>query len=118
MEREVPAGGERAQVAQVFLKRLNMGMKLESDATASYGAILAGQEPSLTYNSPYNTYAHPGLPPGPISNVSETSLAAVAHPATTDWLYFVSGDDGVTYFSKTLAEHEALTAQHCKKLCQ
>lgn len=118
VEREVPAGGDRAQVAQVFLRRLSEGKRLESDATASYGAILAGQDPSLTYDSPYNTYTHDGLPPGPISNVSESSLLAVAHPADTDWLYFVSGDDGVTYFSKTLAEHEALTAQHCKKLCQ
>lgn len=118
VEREVPAGGERTQVAQVFLRRLSEGKRLESDATASYGAILAGADPSLTYDSAYNTYTHDGLPPGPISNVSESSLLAVAHPADTDWLYFVSGDDGVTYFSKTLQEHEALTAQHCKRLCQ
>lgn len=118
VEREVPAGGERAQVAQVFLSRLNIGMRLESDATASYGAILAGVEPSLSYNSPYNTYRNDGLPPGPISNVSESSLAAVARPASTDWVYFVSGDDGVTHFSKTLAEHEALTAKYCTRLCQ
>ncbi len=118
VEREVPAGGERAQVAQVFLKRLAIGMRLESDATASYGAILAGAEPTLSYNSPYNTYRNDGLPPGPISNVSESSLAAVANPASTDWTYFVSGDDGVTHFSKTLAEHEALTAKYCTRLCQ
>jgi UPF0755 protein len=118
VEREVPAGGERSQVAQVFFRRLAEDKRLESDATASYGAILAGQEPSLSYDSAYNTYTHDGLPPGPISNVSESSIQAVAHPADTDWLYFVSGDDGITYFSKTLEEHEALTAQHCKKLCR
>ncbi len=118
VEREVPAGGDRTQVAQVFLRRLSEGKRLESDATASYGAILAGQVPSLTFDSLYNTYSHDGLPPGPISNVSETSLQAVARPADTDWLYFVSGDDGVTYFSKTLEDHEALTAEHCKRLCQ
>lgn len=117
VEREVPEGGERAQVAQVFLKRLNAGIKLQSDATSSYGAILDGAEPSLTYDSPYNTYNYVGLTPGPISNVSESSLQAVAQPASTDWLYFVSGDDGITYFSKTLQEHQALTAQHCNKLC-
>lgn len=117
IEREVPEGGERPQVAQVFLKRLSIDMKLQSDATSSYGAVLDGVEPSLTYDSLYNTYNYPGLPPGPISNVSESSLQAVAQPATTDWLYFVSGDNGITYFSKTLEEHEALTAQHCKKLC-
>ena len=117
VEREVDSVEDRRQVAQVFLKRLNINKRLESDATASYGAILDGQEPSLTYQSPYNTYYNDGLPAGPISNVSESALAAVANPANTDWLFFVSGDDGTTYFSKTLEEHEALTAQHCKKLC-
>lgn len=117
VEREVSQGADRAQVAQVFLKRLREGRKLESDATARYGALLAGQPPSITYSSAYNTYENAGLPPGPISNVSESALKAVAYPANTDWLYFVSGDDGKTYFSRTLAEHEALTAAHCKKLC-
>lgn len=117
IEQEVSSGPDRQKVAQVFLKRLNENMALGADATAPYGAVLAGTEPSLFYDSPYNTHKYKGLPPGPISNVSDTSLQAVAFPADTDWLYFVSGDDGITYFSKTLAEHEALTAQHCKKLC-
>lgn len=117
VEREVDSVEDRRRVAQVFLKRLRENKKLESDATASYGAILAGKEPSLTFQSPYNTYYNVGLPAGPISNVSQEALAAVANPADTNWLYFVSGDDGVTYFSNTLEEHEALTAQHCKKLC-
>lgn len=117
VEREVSSDDDRAQVAQVFLKRLKSGKRLESDATAGYGAILVGKQPSLTYDSPYNTYINLGLPPGPISNVTESSLRAVAEPAQTDWLYFVSGDDGKTYFSRTLSEHEALTAQHCTKLC-
>lgn len=117
VEREVDKPADRAQVAQVFQKRLSMNMRLESDATASYGAILNGEDPSLTYKSPYNTYYNDGLPAGPISNVTESSLQAVANPASTDWLYFVSGDDGITYFSRTLQEHEALVAQHCKKLC-
>ena len=73
--------------------------------------------PDANSNSPYNTRKVVGLPPGPISNVTITSLEAVANPATTDYLYFVSGDNGVTHFSNTLAEHEALTAQYCKKLC-
>jgi UPF0755 protein len=117
VEREVDSVEDRRQVAQVFLKRLAMNKRLESDATASYGAILNGEEPSLTYQSPYNTYYNDGLPAGPISNVTESSLQAVANPAGTDWVFFVSGDDGITYFSRTLEEHEALTAQHCKKLC-
>lgn len=117
IEQEVSKAEDKPKVAQVFLKRLRENIPLGSDPTAPYGAIIAGQPPSLTYESPYNTHTHAGLPPAPISNVSASSLKAVASPASTDWLYFVSGDDGVTYFSKTLAEHEALTEQHCKKLC-
>jgi UPF0755 protein len=90
---------------------------LESDATSGYGAILDGEEPSLTYPSAYNTYQNKGLPPGPISNVGRNSLQAVTDPARTDYLFFVSGDDGQTYFSKTLEEHEAFTERYCTKLC-
>jgi peptidoglycan lytic transglycosylase G len=117
VEQEVSNSSDRAQVAQVFLSRLKNGMPLGSDVTAFYGAILAGQHPSTTYDSPYNTLIHKGLPPGPISNVSESSLQAVAHPADTSWLYFVTGDNGKTYFSKTAAEHDQQTAQYCHKLC-
>lgn len=117
VEREVANPDDRSQVAQVFLHRLRQGIALGSDVTAPYGATLDGQEPSLTYDSPYNTYLRTGLPPGPISNSSQVALWAVAFPASTDWLYFVAGDDGKTYFSHTLEEHEALTKQHCKKLC-
>jgi UPF0755 protein len=117
IEREVSNAGDRAQVAQVFYKRMATGMHLESDVTAFYGAIHDGKTPSVNYVSAYNTYKVAGLPIGPISNVSENSLEAVAHPADTDWLYFVAGDDGKTYFSKTLEDHEALTAAHCHKLC-
>lgn len=117
IEREVSNPEDRKVVAQVFLRRLREGRRLESDPTAKYGAILAGQEPSVFYESAYNTYTHGGLPPTPISNVSKTSLEAVANPAGTTYLYFVAGDDGKTHFSNTLAEHEALTDQYCKKLC-
>lgn len=118
VEREVSNKNDKPQVAQVFLKRQKIGMNLGSDVTAFYGAIIAGQPPTVAYDSPYNTRIHSGFPIGPISNVSESSLEAVAYPAGTDWLFFVAGDDGITYFSKTNEEHEALTAQHCKKLCQ
>ncbi len=117
-EKEVDSYQDRQKAVQVFLSRIEQGKKLESDATALYGAILAGEEPSVTYESKYNTYSNAGLPPGPISNVSLDALKAVANPAKTDWLYFVSGDDGITYFSKTLAEHEKLTQQHCSEKCQ
>lgn len=117
VEQEVSKESDRPIVAQVFLTRGKVGMNLGSDVTAFYGSILAGVEPSVFYDSPYNTRIHLGLPPGPISNVSESSLNAVAHPAGTDYLYFVAGDDGNTYFSKTNEEHEALTKKYCKKLC-
>lgn len=117
VEKEVSRPEDQTQAAQVFLKRLHSGMALGSDVTAFYGAIKAEHKPSTTYDSPYNTLLYKGLPPGPISNISTNSLQAVAHPAATDWLYFVAGDDGVTHFSKTLAEHEALTKQYCHKLC-
>jgi len=117
VESEVSRTADRAQAAQVFLKRLQQDMALGSDVTAYYGSLLAGQGQSVKYDSPYNTLLHKGLPPTPISNVSDSSLNAVAHPASTDWLYFVTGDDGVTHFSKTLQDHEALTQQYCHKLC-
>ncbi len=117
VEQEVSENSDRAQAAQVFLSRLKMGMPLGSDVTAFYGALLAGMKPSTTYDSPYNTLIHKGLPPGPISNVSDSSLQAVAHPANTSWLYFVTGDNGKTYFSKTAQEHEQQAAQYCHKLC-
>lgn len=118
IEQEVSNKADKQTVAQVLLLRLKQGMPLGADPTAFYGALKAGQVPSVAYDSPYNTRLHTGLPPGPISNVSEASLQAVAHPASTDYLYFVAGDDGKTYFSHTIAEHEALTQQYCKKLCQ
>jgi len=125
VEREVNTQEDRATAAQVFFKRMSIGMMLGSDVTACYGAVAAGVMKTgdncnnyVGYDSPYNTRIRTGLPPGPISNVTKSGLQAVANPTTTDYLYFVAGDDGVTYFSKTNAEHEALTAQHCKKLCQ
>jgi UPF0755 protein len=120
VEQEVSNGDDRKVVAQVFLKRLHENITLGSDVTAFYGAIMAGQEPkisSVNLDTPYNTRIHAGLPPGPISNISGSSLSAVANPASTNYLFFVAGDDGKTYFSNTQAEHEALTREHCKKLC-
>lgn len=117
VEQEVSRVEDKPKVAQVFLKRLREGRRLESDATAGYGAILDGETPSLTYDSAYNTYNHNGLPPTPISNVSQASLQAVASPSNTDWVYFVSGDDGTTHFSRTLEEHEANIQKYCTKLC-
>lgn len=117
VEQEVNTPSDMAQAAQVFLKRISTNMPLGSDVTAMYGSRLAGQGTSLTYDSPYNTLIHTGLPPTPISNVNSTALNAVAHPANTDWLYFVTGDNGTTYFSQTLQQQQQNTAQYCHKLC-
>jgi UPF0755 protein len=107
----------RRMVAGVFLNRLRINMVLGSDVTYHYAADITGQEATPFIDSPYNTRKYPGLPPGPISNVSESSLDAVANPIKSDYLFFVAGDDGKTYFSKTAAEHEALAKEHCKILC-
>ena len=117
IQQEVFKPADQTQVAQVFLSRLKIGMPLGSDVTAFYGAILAGQAPNTTYDSPYNTLLHTGLPPTPISTISANALNAAAHPATTNWLYFVTGDDGTTYFSQTLDEQQQNAAQYCHKLC-
>lgn len=120
VESEVSAeSGDRSTVAQVYLKRLREGIPLQADPTAQYGTLFATGTTDgwRNYDTPYNTYLHTGLPIGPISNVSASSLQAVAYPADTEYLYFVSGDDDVTHFSHTLAEHEAKAAQYCIKKC-
>ena len=117
VEKEVSNADDRRTVAQVFLKRYNIGMMLGSDVTAFYGAYVAGLERSVFADTPYNTRLYEGLPIGPISNVGFSAIDAVAFPSDTDYLFFVSGDDGVTYFSNTVEEHEALAAQHCIELC-
>lgn len=114
---EVSKAADQAQVAQVFLLRLKNGMMLGSDVTARYGAIAAGRAPDLNYDSAYNTLKHIGLPPTPISTISQNSLYAATNPAATDWLFFVSGDDGTTHFSHTVEEHDALAEKYCHKLC-
>lgn len=117
VQQEVSKPSDQTQVAQIFLTRLHNNTPLGSDVTANYGAIIAGQAPSLSYDSPYNTLIHTGLPPTPISNVTTSSLNAVAHPAASHWLYFVTGDNGVTYYATTYQQQQANTAAYCHKLC-
>lgn len=106
-------------VAQVFLSRLAANMALGSDVTAFYAASIAGIDPpNLTTVSPYNTRLQAGLPPGPISNMTKDALNAVAHPASTDYLYFVAGDDKKIHFSRTQAEHDDAVKKFCTKQCQ
>ncbi len=118
IQKEVSDPVVQRQVAQVFLKRLNEGTVLGSDVTFIYAAKKAGDQPTVDYDSPYNTRVNTGLPPGPISNFNISALEAVADPAEGDYLFFVAGDDGNTYFANTLAEHEANVAKYCDELCK
>jgi UPF0755 protein len=104
-------------VAQVFLKRLTADMPLQSNVTANYAADLAGVPRTINIDSPYNTYKHKGLTPGPIGNVVDSALRAVAFPSNTNYLYFIAGDDGKMHFSKTEAEHNQAIKQYCQQKC-
>lgn len=117
VEKEVPHPEDRKIVAQIFLKRLKEGIALGSDATYYYASAVFGGEPFPDLDSPYNTRLYTGLPPGPINNVSKTALEAVAFPSETNYLFFVTGDDGVNHYSSTVEEHEAATEQYCKVSC-
>lgn len=117
IQKEVSGDGDSKQVAQVFYKRLADGISLGADATFVYAATKAGETPRVNYPSPYNTRIHTGLPPGPISTPGVEALVATAAPAAGDYLYFVSGDDGTNYFSRTEQEHIRNTRQYCQKNC-
>ena len=117
VEREVSGQDDQRQVAQVFYKRLATDMPLGSDVTFIYAADQDNQPRAINYPSPYNTRVNPGLPPGPIATPGIDALRAVADPATGDYLYFVAGDDGKTYFAKTNAQHEENVRKHCVDLC-
>ena len=111
VERETPKREERPMVASVFENRLQKRMRLQCDPTVIYGLERMGQYKGslsgkdLVFDSPYNTYEHYGLPPGPIGNPGEASLRAALHPADTSFLYFVANTQGGHFFSSTLAEH-------------
>lgn len=105
------------RIAGVFYNRLNSGISLGSDVTYQYIADVTGVPRNANIDSPYNTRKYKGLPPGPISNTTIIALEAAAFPEQTEYLFFVAGDNGTVYFSKTQAEHEALTAKYCIKLC-
>lgn len=111
-------GGDQAQIAQVFYSRLDQGISLGSDVTYQYIADKTGVPRDPNLDSPYNTRVHTGLPPGPIAVPGNAALLAVANPADTDYLFFLSGDDDVTYFGRTQADHEANIVNHCKEKCK
>ena len=113
-----PKADDMPQIAQVFYSRLAMDMPLGSDVTYQYIADKTGVARDPNLDSPYNTRRYAGLPPGPISSPGEKALVAVANPASGDYLYFLSGDDDITYFGRTLEEHEANITNHCQEKCK
>ncbi len=118
VEKETAAPEERPLIAQVFLNRLQQSMRLQTDPTVIYG--LADFDGNLTRKdletpSPYNTYLINGLPPGPIASPGRAAIAAVLHPASESYLYFVSKNDGTHYFSRDLAEHNRAVLKYQKR---
>ena len=115
VEREVRYPEDRPIVAQVLLKRLKMNMPLQTDATLQYLMDTPKEDVSLEdtkIDSPYNTYQHTGLPPGPIANPGMASIMAVLHPAETDYLYFVADRQGHNHYAFTYEEHMKLVNQY------
>jgi UPF0755 protein len=111
VEKETASPEERPVVAGVYLRRLRIGMPLQCDPTVIYALAMTSRydgtltHASLAVDSPYNTYRHLGLPPGPIAAPSRASIEAAARPAEADYLYFVSRNDGSHVFARTLDEH-------------
>jgi len=109
VEREAKVDQDRPLIASVYYNRLRLGMPLQCDATVQYA--LPVHKARLMYSdlridSPYNTYLHRGLPPGPICNPGRLSIEAAIAPANTDYLYYVAGPSGQHIFSRTLAEQD------------
>lgn len=116
IEKETAVPEERDEIAGVFVRRLQKGMKLQTDPTVIYalGQAYDGniRRKDLQVDSPYNTYARIGLPPTPIALPGRESIHAALHPAEGETLYFVSRGDGSHYFSKTLREHNRAVAKY------
>lgn len=108
IEKEANTLKDMAIVADIFLRRLEEGMALQSCATVNY--ITGKNDPGISFvdkkiDSPYNTYKYPGLPPGPICNPSLDAIKAVLNPTKNNYVYFMAGDDGVMRYARTLEEH-------------
>lgn len=119
IEKETGAPEERAQIASVFVNRLRLGMRLQTDPTVIYGlgAAFDGnlRKIDLLTDTPYNTYTRAGLPPTPIALPGAASLRAALHPEATRYLYFVSRGNGLHVFSETLDAHNRAVARYQKR---
>jgi UPF0755 protein len=121
VEKEVHVDAERADVASVFENRLAEGMPLQTDPAVIYASLLRGtwtgviHQSELHSDSAYNTYAHVGLPPGPICSPGVAALKAAMHPAKTEYLYFVADAKGSTRFAKDLAGHNENVEEYRKQ---
>jgi UPF0755 protein len=118
VEGEARADDERETIAGVYHNRLRIGMALQADPTVQYAIFLtSGRRKTRLFDrdyqirSPYNTYLHPGLPPGPVNSPGRRSIEASLYPAKVPYLYFVAGPDGRHIFAKTYAEHLRNIAQ-------
>jgi UPF0755 protein len=115
IEEEATEKVDRNRISSVFYNRIEAGMPLQTDPTVLYAQ---GEHKDrvlykdLEVDSPYNTYKHRGLPPGPIANAGKMSIEAALNPEDTEFFYFLAAKDGKVYFSKTLQEHNKLKAQH------
>jgi len=124
IEKEVKAPEERPLVASVLMNRLRTGMPLDCDSTVIFALkISRGYDGSLhrtdlAVESPYNSYLHKGLPPGPIASPGEASLAAALSPAHTDYFYYVSRNDGTHQFSRDYKAHLLAVARYQKPLAR
>jgi len=120
VEKETAAPDERPMVASVYQNRLAKNIPLQADPSVIYAELLQGSytgalhHADMLFKSAYNTYTHPGLPPGPIGNPGKTSLEAAIHPSDTDYLYFVSNGNGHHRFAHSLEEHNRNVAAYRK----
>jgi len=118
VEKETAVPEERPLVAGVYYNRLTKNMLLAADPTVIYAAVLAGRyrgtiyQSDLQFDSPYNTYKYTRLPPGPIANPGVASLEAALHPAQSDFLYFVSDNNGHHRFARSPGEHARNVASY------
>ncbi|MFL9610032.1 endolytic transglycosylase MltG [Methylobacillus sp. Pita2] len=116
VEKETGKASERAVIAGVFLNRLRIGMRLQTDPTVIYGMGEAFdgnlRKKDLLRDTPFNTYTRVGLPPTPIAMPGMAAITAALHPAKTDALYFVGKGDGSHQFSRTLTEHNRAVVRY------